>query len=165
MSFANVGKVWTTNGLKDYLSKITPPKWCTGICVHHTAEPSLKQRPKGFTAQHIENMKYGYVHDRDVMFSRNVWEIIDLDERINFPMYFPIDTNNIGKDRRSLFDILTKGIESGRISEVYADSYFASKRTSKEIESICEPDLLEKLKEGSSKILKFICSNESLYLN
>jgi superfamily II RNA helicase len=36
---------------------------------------------------------------------------------------------------------------------------------SKEIESICEPDLLEKLKEGSSKILKFICSNESLYLN
>ena len=36
---------------------------------------------------------------------------------------------------------------------------------SKEIESICEPDLLEKLKEGSNKILKFICSNESLYLN
>ena len=35
---------------------------------------------------------------------------------------------------------------------------------SKEIESICEPELLEKLKEGSSKILKFICSNESLYL-
>lgn len=64
MSFSNVGRVWTANGLKDYLSKIAPPKWCTGICVHHTAEPSLKQRPKGFTAQHIENMKYGYVHDR-----------------------------------------------------------------------------------------------------
>ena len=64
MSFANVGKVWTTNSLKEYLSKITPPKWITGICIHHTAEPSLKQRPKGFTAQHIENMKYGYVHDR-----------------------------------------------------------------------------------------------------
>jgi len=64
MSFANVGKVWTASGLKEYLSKISPPKWCTGICIHHTAAPSLKQRPQGYTAQHIENMKYGYVHDR-----------------------------------------------------------------------------------------------------
>ena len=64
MSFANVGKVWTTNGLREYLSTINAPKWCTGICIHHTAAPSLKQRPRGYTAQHIENMKYGYVHDR-----------------------------------------------------------------------------------------------------
>lgn len=64
MSFANVGKVWTINGLRQYLSTIKVPKWCTGICIHHTAEPSLKQRPRGYTAQHIENMQYGYVHDR-----------------------------------------------------------------------------------------------------
>jgi gliding motility associated protien GldN len=81
-------------------------------------------------------MEYGYVHDRDVMYGRNVWEIIDLDERVNFPLYFPIDTNNIGKDRRSLFDVLAKAIESGKITEVYGDSYFTSKRTLKEIETI-----------------------------
>ena len=34
----------------------------------------------------------------------------------------------------------------------------------KEIESFCMCDLIEKLKEGSNKLLKFICSNESLYL-
>ena len=79
-------------------------------------------------------MEYGYVHDRDVMYGRNVWEIIDLDERVNFPLYFPIDTNNIGKDRRSLFDVLTTAMEKGRITEVYGDSYFASKRTLKDIE-------------------------------
>jgi gliding motility associated protien GldN len=79
-------------------------------------------------------MEYGYVHDRDVMYGRNVWEIIDLDERVNFPLYFPIDTNNIGKDRRSLFDVLTTALEKGRITEVYGDSYFTSKRTLKEIE-------------------------------
>ena len=79
-------------------------------------------------------MEYGYVHDRDVMYGRNVWEIIDLDERVNFPLYFPIDTNNIGKDRRSLFDVLTNALEKGRITEVYGDSYFTSKRTLKEIE-------------------------------
>jgi gliding motility associated protien GldN len=81
-------------------------------------------------------MEYGYVHDRDVMYGRNVWEIIDLDERVNFPLYFPIDTNNIGKDRRSLFDVLAKAIEKGKITEVYGDSYFTSKRTLKEIETI-----------------------------
>ena len=81
-------------------------------------------------------MEYGYVHDRDVMYGRNVWEIIDLDERVNFPLYFPIDTNNIGKDRRSLFDVLTSAMDKGKITEVYGDSYFASKRTMKEIESI-----------------------------
>ena len=81
-------------------------------------------------------MEYGYVHDRDVMYGRNVWEIIDLDERVNFPLYFPIDTNNIGKDRRSLFDVLAKAIETGKITEVYGDSYFTSKRTLKEIETI-----------------------------
>ena len=32
-------------------------------------------------------MAYGFVDDRDVMWSKTVWEIIDLDERINFPYY------------------------------------------------------------------------------
>lgn len=30
----------------------------------------------------------------------------DIDERINFPLYYPIDTAFVGKDRRSLFDVL-----------------------------------------------------------
>jgi hypothetical protein len=43
------------------------------------------------------------------------WEIIDLSEKINFPLYFPIDTANIGSDRRSLYDVLTKAIRNGDI--------------------------------------------------
>jgi gliding motility associated protien GldN len=78
-------------------------------------------------------LPYGYVHDRDVLMGKAVWETIDLDERINFPMYFPIDTANIGKERRSLFIVLVNGIKSGRITEVYADSYFNNKRSLKEM--------------------------------
>src|SRR5204862_7246012 len=78
---------------------------------------------------------YGYVHDRDVLMGKAVWEIIDLDERINFPLYYPIDTANIGKDRRSLFDVLVKNIKSGKITEVYADSYFNTKRSLKDMSS------------------------------
>ena len=35
-------------------------------------------------------LPYGYVGDRDVLLARKVWEVIDLDQRINFPMYFPV---------------------------------------------------------------------------
>lgn len=80
-------------------------------------------------------LPYGFVDDRDILMGKAVWEIIDLDERINFPLYFPVDTNNIGSDRRSLFDVIIKGIKSGEITEVYSDSYFNTKKTLKEMES------------------------------
>lgn len=79
-------------------------------------------------------LPYGYVHDRDVLMGKKTWEFIDLDERINFPMLYPIDTNNIGSDRRSLYDVLLKGIKSGKITEVYSDGYFTSKKTLKDVE-------------------------------
>ena len=78
-------------------------------------------------------LEYGYVGDRDVLFSRMVWEKVVLDERVNFPLYYPIDTNNIGSDRRSLFDVLFKNVRNGEIETVYSDSYFTGKRTYKEI--------------------------------
>src|SRR5210317_1926922 len=58
-------------------------------------------------------LPYGYTDDRDVLWSRTTWEIIDLDERVNFPLYYPIDTNNIGPERRSLYDVIVKAIKNG----------------------------------------------------
>jgi gliding motility associated protien GldN len=75
------------------------------------------------------------VHDRDVLMGKTVWELIDLDERINFPLFYPIDTANIGKDRRSLFNVLLNGIKKGKITEVYADDYFNTKKTLKDMQS------------------------------
>jgi gliding motility associated protien GldN len=80
-------------------------------------------------------LEYGYVDDRDVLMGKTVWEIIDLSERINFPLYFPIDTANIGSDRRSLYDVLTKAIRNGEITEVYTDSYFNTKKSYKDIQA------------------------------
>jgi gliding motility associated protien GldN len=78
-------------------------------------------------------LEYGYIDDRDVLMSKKTWEIIDLDERINFPLYYPIDTSSIGNERRSLYDVLVKGIKSGKLTEVYSDSYFKEKKTLKDI--------------------------------
>jgi gliding motility associated protien GldN len=81
-------------------------------------------------------LPYGYVHDRDVLIAKTTWELIDLDERINFPLYYPVDTAFVGKERRSLFQVLLDGIKSGKITEVYADDYFNTKKTLKEMESV-----------------------------
>jgi gliding motility associated protien GldN len=80
-------------------------------------------------------LPYGYVHDRDVLMGKTVWEFIDLDERINFPLYFPVDTAFVGKERRSLFDVLVKNIKNGKITEVYGDDYFNTKKTFKDMAS------------------------------
>ncbi|WP_035674253.1 gliding motility protein GldN [Flavobacterium sp. 83] len=80
-------------------------------------------------------LAYGYVHDRDVLMGKTTWEIIDLSEKINFSLYFPIDTANIGSDRRSLYDVLTKAMRSGKITEVYTDSYFNTKKSIQDIQA------------------------------
>jgi len=80
-------------------------------------------------------LPYGFIDNRDVLWSKTTWELIDLDERINFPLYFPIDTNDIGVERRSLFDVLIKNIKNKNIEEVYADSYFTQKITMSDIEN------------------------------
>ena len=76
---------------------------------------------------------YGYVDDRDVLWSKVVWEFIDLNQKINLPYYFPIDTTNLSSDRRSLFHTILKGIKQGKIKEAYSDSFFTSKITKEEI--------------------------------
>ncbi|WP_190809865.1 gliding motility protein GldN [Flagellimonas sp. S3867] len=73
-------------------------------------------------------LKYGYVDDRDILWSKTIWEVIDLDERVNFPLYYPTDTIGIGADRRSLYHVLMKNIKNGNLTEVYTDSYFTEKR-------------------------------------
>lgn len=80
-------------------------------------------------------LPYGYVEKRDVLWAKNTWEVVDLDERVNFPLYYPIDTINMGSDRRSLFDVLVKNIKNGKIDAIYTDSYFTEKITLDDIEA------------------------------
>ncbi|PIF33057.1 protein involved in gliding motility GldN [Flavobacterium sp. 9] len=99
-----------------------------------TADQIGQKNAAQLIADNDKPLAYGYIDDRDVLMGKMVWEIIDLNEKINFPLYFPVDTANIGSDRRSLYDILTKGIRTGKITEVYSDSYFNTKKTLKDIQ-------------------------------
>ncbi|MDR6300227.1 gliding motility associated protein GldN [Mesonia maritima] len=80
-----------------------------------------------------EPLPYGYVDERDILWAKTTWEYIDLDERVNLPLLYPIDTGRLGSERMSLFNVLLKGIRSGEIKNVYADSYFNRKRTLEEL--------------------------------
>ena len=85
-------------------------------------------------ADNDKPLPYGYIDDRDILWSKVVWEYIDLNEKINLPFYYPVDTTNISSSRRSLYDTLLRGIKSGEIVDVYDDSYFENKLTFNDIQ-------------------------------
>ena len=91
---------------------------------------------------------YGYIDQRDIMWSKVVWEVIDLDERINYPLYYPIDTVALDYSRRSLYDVLVNAIKSEKLTDVYADDYFTEKLNKEDIESRLQK--IDTLDEGKS---------------
>ncbi len=93
-----------------------------------------KKTAEKIAADNDAPLAYGYIDDRDILWSKVVWEFVDLNQKINLPYYFPIDTTNISNDRRSLFDTLLKAVRKGDIENVYSDSFFTSKVTKGEID-------------------------------
>ncbi len=95
-----------------------------------------KKSAAEISADNDKPLPYGYVHDRDILMGKRTWEIIDLDERVNFPLYFPVDGDVITSvDRKPLYTVLVSAIKEGKITEVYDSSYFTTKKTLKDIES------------------------------
>ena len=87
----------------------------------------------------INPVEYGYVDDRDILWSKTIWEIIDLDERINFPYYYPsVNNGYLSNDRQSLFRVLMDNIEEGNITEIYETDYFNEKLTFENLQTKLE---------------------------
>ena len=95
-----------------------------------------KKTEAELNADNDKPLPYGYVHDRDILMGKRIWEIIDLDERVNFPLYFPVEGDVMtSPDRRPLYNVLVSAIKEGKITEVYDSSYFTTKKSLKDIES------------------------------
>ena len=60
-----------------------------------------KKTEAEMVADNDKPLPYGYVGDRDVLMGKTVWEIIDVNQRVNFPMYYPIE-GDLGPDRKHL---------------------------------------------------------------
>ncbi len=50
---------------------------------------------------------YTHIREADVMWARRVWRTIDLREKMNHPLYYPVEPIN---DRKSLFDVIKHGL-------------------------------------------------------
>lgn len=116
-----------------------------------------KKTSQQIAADNDAPLPYSYIDQRDVLWSKVVWEVVDLNQKINLPYYFPIDTMNISNDRRSLFDTLYKGVRTGAIKEAYSDSFFNGKVTREEI-----ADLLINVRKEGANIDTFRISTQDI---
>lgn len=77
-------------------------------------------------------LEYGYISDRDVLWSKTVWEKIDLKQKVNFPLYYPIRETMFSDTRKPLFQVLYDAIQDGAsdnpsetaITQIYGSDYF-----------------------------------------
>jgi len=73
-----------------------------------------------------------YLREADVMWSKKVWQIIDLKEKMNLAFYYPTEKIN---DRRSLNDILYDAVKEGTLT-AYTDEEFMTPMTREEFQRI-----------------------------
>ena len=66
-------------------------------------------------------LEFDYIDERDILWSKIVYEKIDLNEKLNFPLLFPVNDETYEKNRKSLWRILKENIINKRITEIYFD--------------------------------------------
>lgn len=64
-------------------------------------------------------LEYDYIDDRDILWSKIVYEKIDLNERLNFPLLFPINDETYERNRKSLWRVLKENIVNKTITKLY----------------------------------------------
>lgn len=85
---------------------------------------------------------YPHLRQADVMWRKRVWEMIDIRQKINHSLYFPLDEI---ADRKSLFDVIRQGlIEDGSITcyslgPTQEDDEFRWRLSPEEVDSLLNP--------------------------
>jgi gliding motility associated protien GldN len=66
-----------------------------------------------------EPIPYPPLRESDIFWSRRVWRVIDLRERLNYPLYYPTEVVQV---RKSFVQVLVSGIQKGTIKAYDTDS-------------------------------------------
>lgn len=65
-------------------------------------------------------LEYSYIDEKDIMWSKIVYEEIDLSEKFNHPLFFPKD-GLYNSERKSLWRTIREAIMSGKVKNIYND--------------------------------------------
>lgn len=113
---------------------------CAGLLVAKTSNAQVltpqddgivPDPPKHY--HHNQVFPYPYLREADILWSTRHWERIDLREKINHHLYYPIQAV---PDRKSLYDVLVDGIlNEGTIVEVFADDRFEIPLTPEQVQN------------------------------
>tara|TARA_Y100001935_G_scaffold180444_1_gene149389 strand:+ start:3581 stop:4486 length:906 start_codon:yes stop_codon:yes gene_type:complete len=64
-------------------------------------------------------LQYEDVNPEDILWSKVVYEYIDLNEKLNYPLLYPIQDGSFRDSRKSLWKTIYDAIKSGEITELY----------------------------------------------
>ena len=90
-------------------------------------------------------LDYAKVSDEDIVFSYTTWEVIDLNERVNFPFLYPIDLSLVTPDRMPLIKYLIDGIKNFDFPAYFNDN-FTEEISEEEFDNI---QIYKTLKDGT----------------
>ena len=101
---------------------LKPSKYPDGV---YTKENSRTRKP----------MYYTSLREADVMWSKRIWRIIDLKQKINHPLYYPTEQT---RDRKSLFQVIKDGALVDKTVSCFKpmDEEFSEEYTTTELESL-----------------------------
>ncbi|WP_346984282.1 gliding motility protein GldN [Chryseobacterium sp. POE27] len=81
----------------------------------------------------VKPLEYGFVDEKDILKSMFVWEVIDMNDKINQPFYYNNPDGLLSTETKSLYKLLLDGAMNGDIKEVYDDENFVTRLTPQQI--------------------------------
>ncbi len=120
---------------------------------------------KGLYTNYKRPIVYNYEREADMQFNKRVWREIDLREKQNLPLYYPVDLH---RTRISLFQLLQKYIATGDIY-AFADEEFLVQYDKAKVKSMLF--MCDSLEEHvvipetgeDSVIIRWVCDSTSIY--
>ena len=99
----------------------------------NSKSPQTYREEREVKKDSITPIKYGFIEDKDIFRNMVVWEIIDMNDKINQPFYH--NNDGLAAQNKSLYQILLDAVNSGKISEVYQGDDFTTRLTPEGIAS------------------------------